>query len=225
MRLFHFTSATYGLNAIRDQQYKLSTYDNLNDPFELFAPDLADAKVRAVFQKGKDLCAKQMALLCCSKSWSNTLLWSHYAEKHTGVALELDVADECITHVKYQKTRTPMSRQDMDENMRREDGLGVGAAMFGIKGIDWAYEDEARISHNIRHLNRPQNGLYFSPFNNVISLRGVVLGPLCKLSPDDLQENLPAGTRLSVRKSRIAFRSFKVVSDLRFKPRQLVGAA
>jgi hypothetical protein len=53
MRLYHFTSSEYGLEAIRNQQFKLSTYDNLNDPFELFATDLADAKVRSVFYLAK----------------------------------------------------------------------------------------------------------------------------------------------------------------------------
>ena len=109
MRLYYFTSAKHGLAAIRNQAYKLSTYDNLNDPFELFATDLADKKIRAAFRLFKEHCAKEMALLCCSKSWSSTLLWSHYGDRHKGVALELDVADQCITHVRYRKSRIPIS--------------------------------------------------------------------------------------------------------------------
>lgn len=225
MRLYHFISSKYGLDAIRNQQYKLSTYDNLNDPFELFASDVADAKIRSAFRLSKDWCSRNMALLCCSKSWSNTLLWSHYADKHSGLALELEVADECIIHVKYQKNRTLTSRQDMDKHMRCEDGSEMGNEMLKVKAFDWAYEDEARIFHNIGHLNRPENGLYFCPFNQRIFLRGVVLGPLCALTLSDLQDNLPACTRLFVNKSRLAFRTFKVTRDLSFKPRQLIGAA
>jgi hypothetical protein len=224
MRLYHFTSSEHGLAAIRDQKYKLSTYDNLNDPFELLATDLANAKIRQTFRRCKEICARDIALLCCSKSWASTLLWSHYADKHRGMALELDVADECIIHVKYQKTRTPITRNDMDENMRCEDGSGIGAEILKVKASDWSYEDEARIFHHIGHLNRPANGLYFCPFNHRISLRGVILGPLCTLTLKNLQEQLPVETTLFVTKSRIAFRTFKVTKDLSFKTRRLVAA-
>ena len=224
MRLYYFTSSKYGLEAIQNQRYKLSTYDNLNDPFELFATDLADPKVRAAFHLLKAQLTKQIALLCCSKKWVSTLLWSHYADNHRGIALELDVADECIIHVKYQKARIPISRRDMDEQMGCEDGTGMGGEILAVKAFDWAYEEEARISHNIAHLKPPERGLYFCPFNEQISLRGVILGPLCTLNLNDIQNSLPTGTRLLVRRSRIAFRSFKVTNDLAFKPVQLVGA-
>lgn len=224
MRLYYFTNSKYGLEAIRNQRYKLSTYDNLNDPFELFAADLADTKIRAAFHLLKAQLTKQIALLCCSKTWGSTLLWSHYADNHRGIALELDVADECIIHVKYQKTRTPISRHDMDEQMRCENGTGLGGEALAVKAFDWAYEEEARIPHNIEHLGPPDQGLHFCPFNDRISLRGVILGPLCTLNLNDIQNSLPTDARLLVRKSRIAFRSFKVTSDLAFKSVQLVGA-
>jgi hypothetical protein len=225
MRLYHFTSSEHGLAAIRDQKYKLSTLDNLNDPFELLATDLADAKIREAFRRCKEMCARDIALLCCSKNWSSTLLWSHYADKHRGMALELEVEDECIIHVKYQKTRTPITRDDMDEYMHCEDGTGIGAEMLKIKASDWSYEDEARIFHTIGHISRPANGLYFCPFNHRISLRGVILGALCKLTDKTLQEHLPVGATLFVTKSRIAFRSFKVTKDLSSKTSRLVRGA
>ena len=100
MRLFHFTSAVHGLAAIRTQKYKLSTFDNLNDPFELFAVDFADPEIRRLFRGFKEDFSRRQAMLCCSKSWSSTLLWSHYADRHRGVALELDVSDALVTHVK-----------------------------------------------------------------------------------------------------------------------------
>jgi hypothetical protein len=225
MRLYYLTSASHGLSAIRDQRYKLSTFDNLNDPFELFAIDLADPKIRQAFRRFKEMCARELALLCCSKSWSSTLLWSHYADRHKGLALELEVADECITHVTYQQTRKPVTRQDMNNNMSCEDGKGIGAEMLRVKAADWAYEEEARIIHGIGHLKRPADGMYFCPFNHRVALRGVVLGPLCQVKVADLQEHLPAGKRLHVIRSRIAFRSFKIVKDQSFQSRWLVGAA
>ena len=33
------------------------------------------------------------------------MLWSHYADKHKGVALEVEVPDKCIHEVSYQPRR------------------------------------------------------------------------------------------------------------------------
>ena len=221
MRLYYFTSAKHGLAAIESQRYKLSTFDNLNDPFELFAADFADPEIRSAFRRFKEKCASTIALLCCSKSWGSTLLWSHYADRHAGVALELEVDDASIIHVTYQEKRTPITRQAMDENMTRQNGSGIGADMLRVKALDWAYEDEARIIHDISRVKRPTNGLYFSPFNARISLRGVIIGPLCAVRLKQIEDILPSGKHLIVARARIAFRSFRVVADRSFAPRQL----
>ena len=91
MKLYHLLNAEYGLAAIRDRRFKLSTFDTLNDPFELFASDLRDPAIRKLYRDVKEDMTKMMAILCCSKSVSNTLLWSHYADRHRDMALELEV--------------------------------------------------------------------------------------------------------------------------------------
>lgn len=91
MKLYHLLSVGYGLAAIRDRRFKLSSFDSLNDPFELFAGDLRDPAIRKLYRDVKEGMTKKMAILCCSKSVDNTLLWSHYADRHRGMALELEV--------------------------------------------------------------------------------------------------------------------------------------
>jgi hypothetical protein len=46
MRAFHFQSVDHGLEAIKNQRLKVTTIDNLNDPFELFAFGLSNKKHR-----------------------------------------------------------------------------------------------------------------------------------------------------------------------------------
>ena len=213
MRLYYFTSAQFALEAVRHQRYKLSTYDNLNDPFELFAPDLSDETVRAAFRQFKRKCATEIAMLCCSKSWGNTLLWSHYADRHTGIALVLEVADECVTHVRYRKTRRALSLGEMDREMRTKGISAISKESLQVKAYEWGYEDEARIFFGIGHLPPPNDGLYFCPFDERISLQGLILGPLCQTSLNDIRRSMPGDIRLQIRKSRIAFGSFKVVRD------------
>ena len=225
MKLYHFTSAKHGLGAIRDQRFKLSTYDSLNDPFELYATELSDPLIRESYRSFKSKVIASTALLCCSKSWHNTLLWSHYADKHRGVALELEVDPKNITNIIYRRTRRPITREAMDADVLTAPGKGIGAKILKIKSADWSYEDEARIFFGINGMQRPKDGLYFHPFDNITSLKGVILGPLCKLDPLTISKAAPASVRLSVSRARVAFRSFRVVKDRSFSPMVIEGSA
>lgn len=224
MKLYHLLHAEYGLAAIRDRRFKLSTFDTLNDPFELFASDLRDPAIRKLYRDVKEDMTKKMAILCCSKSVSNTLLWSHYADRHRGMALELEVADEDVTHVRYSEHRVPVTQAMLDA-MQPDVPSELGEYL-SIKAADWAYEDEARIKFMIDHIKeRPANGLHFMPFTARIQLRGVVLGSLCETSVGAIGRALNPGQQIGVRRVRIAFGSFRVVEDQSFRPRWLTRAA
>lgn len=43
-RVYKFTSAKYGISNIRDHRLKLSTIDDLNDPFDLAPLDITDSE-------------------------------------------------------------------------------------------------------------------------------------------------------------------------------------
>lgn len=213
MKLYHFLSAQYGLAAIRDQRYKISTFNELNDPFELYAPNLTDPRIRDTFLANKKKLARIMDLLCCSKSWYSSLLWSHYADKHRGVALELDVEDSVISEISYADQR-PEITSSMLDGLSRPDPRGtVGGIVLHTKASDWAYENEARIQFDIRHLKKNQ-GLIFMPFTDEIKLAGLVLGPLCFLSNEDIYKSLPGDKSIIIRRSKIAVDSFDVVEDV-----------
>ena len=55
-------------------------------------------------------------LICFSRTWSNPLLWGHYAEKHTGIALGFDVPDQLLSQVLYTSQRV---RIDVDSKTKR----------------------------------------------------------------------------------------------------------
>lgn len=218
MKLYYFTRAQHGLAAILDQRIKLSTFDNLNDPFELFATDHADQTVRRSYQLLKDKLASHIGLLCCSKSWHSTLQWAHYADRHRGVALELDVDDDCLTHVVYREERIPITREQLEAEIAT-DSMNSARDILKVKSSEWSYEDEARVFHDISSMVPTPDGLYFAPLGGKIRLCGLTLGPLCTTTMSDVVDHLPGGTELPVRKARIAFRSFKVVTDLSFSAR------
>lgn len=220
MKLYHFINVNYGLAAIRDQRVKLSTYDDLNDPFELYAATLNDRDIRETFYQIKNDLTRTMALLCCSKSWRNSLLWSHYADRHKGLALELEVENRLVTHIEYRKSRIRVDHAMMDAQLQKSPGKALGSRIMATKSSDWAYEEEARVQFDIRHLDQSKKP-FFVPFDQKIQLVGVILGPLCSLTSKDIQANLPSGSSLLLRKARMAFRTFEVVNKRDFKPIKL----
>lgn len=105
MRAFHLLSKQHALQALQNQRLKVAIFDDLNDPFELLAADLSDRRVRRRFVKWKTRTSKKIGLLCFSMTWRNPLLWSHYADRHRGVALEFEIEDDFVVPVQYSLSR------------------------------------------------------------------------------------------------------------------------
>jgi hypothetical protein len=215
MIAYHFISEEYALAAIEDQCLKLSLIDDLNDPFELFAADLPDAESRNEALKFKKHMAERVGILCFSKNWKNTLLWSHYADRHKGVALEFQIKDDVALPVQYSKNRYPIDlkgRKSRRKRVTKAETEGLWLTKFS----SWEYEEEIRIICTKGECLQ-KGKLYFKAFDDEISLQGIVLGPLSKLSIKTIRDKLPKGKELSVIKSRLAFRSFNIVTQRNFR--------
>ncbi len=53
MMLYHYINGKYGLENVLKRRVRISRLNELNDPFEFFAPDLSDRNFRTVFRKTK----------------------------------------------------------------------------------------------------------------------------------------------------------------------------
>src|SRR4029077_1056950 len=100
-RVYHFLSAGHALEHIEKKRIKISEIDQLNDPFELWCVSQDDHQVRAALREYKKEMSKRFGLICFCEDWYNTLLWSHYADKHRGMCLGFDVDDRGLRVVKY----------------------------------------------------------------------------------------------------------------------------
>ncbi len=93
MRLFHLLPANWAVDDLVRKRLKISFLEDLNDPFEFFSLDTTDPIMHeALIRTRKDL-AQQYGVLCFSRSWANPVFWSHYADKHKGIALGFEVPD------------------------------------------------------------------------------------------------------------------------------------
>lgn len=90
---------------IRRRQLKIARINDLNDPFEFARISFGDKKLRDAFKKMKLEMHEQRGLLCFSTKWKNPVMWSHYADKHRGLCLGFDVADESLAPVSYSGKR------------------------------------------------------------------------------------------------------------------------
>ncbi|MCV5713982.1 DUF2971 domain-containing protein, partial [Escherichia coli] len=81
-------------------------------------------------------------ILSLSKTNENVLLWSHYAENHTGVAIKLNIAKDpefFITpqNIVYMKQYIPL-------NYLRDPKKSI-LDTLSTKSMDWNYEEEIRV--------------------------------------------------------------------------------
>ena len=221
MRAFHFLQARYALEALQHRRLKVALLNELNDPFELFAADLSDRNTRFAFRQWKNNFAQRTGMLCFSKGRKNPLLWSHYADRHRGIALEFDIDDNVAVPVRYRRTRL---RIDVDAVVKHggfdED---LAEELYATKSAHWDYEEEVRVPTLLSECVR-KGDLYFEPFGDSLEVVSVVLGSLCSVEADDIQRILPRGCSATVVRTRMAFRSFSIVQNKEYPVKRLRGS-
>lgn len=202
-RTYHFISANYGLDNIKHQRLKISQIDCLNDPFELWAVAQPKSELRTAFKRVKKQLAATRGVLCFSLSCRNPLLWSHYADRHRGIVLGFDVENEMLERVKYVKERPIL----------KEINIELARSLLLTKYLDWQYEQEARVFTTLQ--DPDSSGRYFVPFSEKLSLREVIVGPLSSVTKKELNDALGSVSTVSLKKTRLAFKTFEVVTDRR----------
>lgn len=211
MRAYYLTGASFALSNLAMRRVKIARFADLNDPFELLAVNLKDRNHRWSFRATKDQLNEDKGLICLSKAWDNPLLWGHYAEKHTGIALGFNVPDTLLAPVIY--ARKPLKIPiDKGTNLPRLSETLMNQ-LLRTKFADWKYEKEVRLFVQLDHSTR-ESGLYFYDFSKDFTLEEVVLGPKCELPISAVRElvnNVSPGA--IVVKARIAFRSFRVTKN------------
>lgn len=210
MRLFHLLPANWALEDLTKKRLKISFLEDLNDPFEFLSLDTTDSVLHyALVETKKDL-AQQNGLLCFSRGWSNPVLWSHYADKHKGIALGFEVpevgGEPPGIPVTYVNSRLNHSLREA-QAWNPQDMLKLLATKFE----HWRYEDEIRIYASIAEKDK-ESGLAFVPFAENLILTDVVLGVRCGVERTQIKEmvrDLVPVVRIV--QARLDSRSFSVV--------------
>ena len=213
MRLYHFLNREFGLDDIRHRRLKIATLNELNDPFEMLAMSFKDQTLRDAFRATKEQMAQRFGLLCFSRSWHNPVQWSHYADRHRGLCLQFEVRDDLAKPVTYTKARLAVDStliggqgQDAEEFIQRA---------ISTKFSHWRYEDEVRLFVRLEDRDE-ETGFWFKDFDADLRLTEVIVGVDSDASRNEIGDALgDVGDGVSLRKARLSFRQFAVVTQLR----------
>lgn len=216
MKIYHLLSSDNAINDIALKRVKVSRYSDLNDPFELMGGELSDKTHREFVREVKNNLNKSHGLICFSRSWSNPVLWSHYADKHRGVALGFEVNEDHLSHIKYSKSRVKARFKGDDSAGGLESAYAND--LLHTKYKHWEYEEESRLQVNLATCNE-EGGLYFSSFDGVaLKLVEVILGYSCNVPINAIKTLVSLDyENVKVRKARLAFKKFEVVTDQRYE--------
>ena len=212
MRVYYLTPSQFAISNIALRRVKVARIADLNDPFELMAIEILDDRDLELFLHLKDELNKSKGLLCFSRTWSNPVMWGHYAERHSGMALGFEGSDEQFEPVIYAHAPLPVSREPGTQLPRLTES--EVNKLLRTKFHDWHYEDEVRVFVQLDHTTK-EAGLYFYEFDARLTLREVILGPKCEIPIEKVRtlvEHFDPPVRVA--KSSIAHGTFRVVENV-----------
>jgi hypothetical protein len=209
MRVFHFVNEHHGLDNLCKRRLKVATLNELNDPFEFFGVNLGDKGLRHDFGIMKNEMALKRGLLCFSRTWHNPVVWSHYADRHTGLCLGFDVPDQLFAPVFYSRKRLVVEPEAFVPGARFANEILL--KLFFTKYSHWRYENEVRGFVTLQDKD-PLTNLYFSDFGDDLRLAIVIVGAQSSVTRAKLHEALgDLAPSVETFKARLAFKTFRVV--------------
>jgi len=180
--------------------WKIGRLRELNDPLDcqpsiIFA---GDKKQDAESTKGwLEQIQNEYGVLCYSAKITDPVIWSHYADRHTGIALGFE-ADYSVANyevMKYQNSRRKITLKEITRTSlfptRAQYIANTISKGFTVKAESWGYEEEYR---SFIELDRCEmrGTHYFFPIRKE-HLKQVVLGVNCSLSKEDIFRVLVRG--------------------------------
>lgn len=219
MRLYYMTQLeTLERFILPDQQIRVSTFDKVNDPFELLGAIKGGKLNHQDFAWLRDHWTNTIGFICFSDNFKSPLMWAHYANNHTGVCLGIEVSNKKLLQMNYRANRSAVNFDFKKfENAADEELM---EKIISTKFKEWEYEREWRLLCPLLFNpkdNKPE--FFFEQFTPDFELREVILGARCDRMPLDIQHQIFGVTApVQIKRVRPAFESFSMVSDKRYKP-------
>jgi hypothetical protein len=204
MRVYKFLDAHFAMKTLAEKRLKISTLNDLNDPFELLCFEMTDKMKRPAVNLARKEWGTTRGLLCFSSDWRDPVIWAHYSDKHRGLCLGFEIPDEAGKRVQYISERLSLPEQPE---------LSDATAWIYTKYENWAYEKEIRCCATLEEAT--SEGLYFMDFGEALKLVQVIVGARCNLTRNEIHEALHPLNNGELIKARPGFHRFEIVEDQR----------
>ncbi|QPO12038.1 DUF2971 domain-containing protein [Thalassospira sp. A40-3] len=216
MRVYKYYPANWAWEAIIHKRLKLTTLSDINDPFEFRAIGTSDRTLRRNLEDWRNDLPKQLGFVSFCRNRKNPVIWSHYAEKYTGICLGFEVPDEFLLEINYVNERQVMTREQLLSAHTQWKDKGE-SPLLTTKFSHWEYEAEKRVFYRLKDEEViKENGLHFAPFEGMFSLQEIILGPkylppICELKKTELRKAQSSLKKCPVKTGRLAFNTFEIV--------------
>jgi len=200
MRLYKFLTAEFGMKTIREKRLKISTLDDLNDPFDLLPYEMRKLHIRRAFKSLTADFTRILGIICFSSNWKDPVIWAHYSDKHKGLCLGFEVPKRLGRKVRYVKKRL----------LFPEHQVLSSEPMLFTKFASWAYEKEVRSFRPLLESTKSGN-LYYMDFGGDLKLVEVIAGARCRVTESGLRSAIKPLEGVKLKRARAGFRRFEVV--------------
>lgn len=177
MILYKYVSFYSAIEILKNNSIGFTCVEDFNDPFECTNfgfSDASDISPKIATNAYKSNLSRDYAVLSLTRNPLNSLMWSHYADSHTGVVIgiDADVAglgsdDEFVipyqmgelTYVatKHKDIGGIPSVAKLDEIKKeicfKSELQNVLKQAFLYKSLEWAYEEEIRVVKSLLKVN------------------------------------------------------------------------
>jgi hypothetical protein len=170
MRLYKLLPAGLAFDNIKKKRLKISVLETLNDPWDHRCVRFREPWQKLAWEQMLSGLSQLSGIVCLSKSWTNPVIWSHYATNHEGIALGFDVkemgadGEPLFLEVDYRSTLVDFELND--KFMR---------TVIATKFDSWNYEEEVRYFATLTDPD-VENKHFFMDFGPNFALREIIFG-------------------------------------------------
>jgi hypothetical protein len=186
--LYRYLPAESAIKTIESHSFRVSRLLELNDPFE-WSPGLEGIQPEALdlarwcMARVLEGLNEKMGIISFSSVVRDPILWSHYADAHRGVAIEVSyLIDESLHKVEYTNSRPVIPSHCIHDPVAHEaELLQILQKYFRQKSPSWSYENEYRAVASLASC-QPSGGMFRLKIPDNFVTR-VILGVRSSTSP------------------------------------------
>jgi hypothetical protein len=219
--LYRYLDANSALKSIESRSFRIGRLRDFNDPFEWrmgitgIIPE-GEVVAQTCMEGFIDDVNRWMGIVCLSDTVADPVLWSHYANKHQGVAFEVVyiLDPERLVKMDYTNERPVFNANHLHDPAGIEKhAMPLLNRLLRQKSSGWSYEREYRVFLDLKSCDIAE-GHYFKRIPDHFLIR-VILGYKCPLEELYIRKALDAVglTETKVVRAKMCLETYSIRID------------